>query len=251
VIASTRLSEVERLTGQSKSHDQPAGERRAEPPQFQRDLERWGGGGAGDSPERGARWAWQFPYDEAAARAIAEERFGGQVDVAARWSDWVADEQAQWVTMDGERRFARSFAGNLGRFAPELAEVPKDSGDDAAQAAPAFSLAAHAREVVAAARRGEAAPSRRHHVEHRLIVHQGAVAPGEQVDCWLPFPREGARQRAIRLIDASHPATFAAAEEIHRCVHLRGAGPADPSAPLEFAIRYEFETSALAPTRRG
>jgi len=187
------------------------------------------------------RLRFQFPFTEAEARTRAADAIANMTD--DEWAQWRESRALDWIELFGERRFARSFLGNLLRRTSALRErAPGTPVSHVGQVDPW--LHEHVMEVDRLSRSGAPIARRRHRVVHRLRVKADAVPVGEIVRCWLPFPSEVAPQRAIRLLGVSSRAILAPGDAIHRTAYLEQPQTA---VGAEFWVEYDFETEPTPP----
>lgn len=79
----------------------------------------------------------------------------------------------------------------------------------------------------------------RYHVEMTITVTTGTVPAGEEIRCWLPFPRENPLHRDISLL-STFPAKYylAPPEQLQRTIYF--ARPALKDKPTTFGVSYEY-----------
>jgi transglutaminase-like putative cysteine protease len=157
---------------------------------------------------------------------------------------WDAAGLLERMNIDGETRYFNRAPSNLFRLSAEARARrvdPKPFNDS-----PLESPHAHHREVIAAAKttgRTSVAP-RQVRITQSISVHADAVAAGETVRAWVPFPRELAGQHEnIKLISSS-PAKhqIAPPNTLQRTVYLEREAVA--GKPTEFRITYELTAFA-------
>ena len=77
-------------------------------------------------------------------------------------------------------------------------------------------------------------------VRYTLTVKPGAVAPGETVRCWIPYPKENhLRQNNIKLITTSQENFIIAPDSVvHRSVYMEAI--AEKNKPIDFSVSLQL-----------
>ena len=155
---------------------------------------------------------------------ISEEEF----------NTWKVQGRFDWRLIDGEPRFISPSVVNLQFRYPD---IHKRSLIPLKQA-----LAGDVNEIVTGAYSDPIAPvagARKYHIRMTLTVDADAVPAGETIRCWLPFPRECAFQKDVKLLSSQPKALhIAAADAPHRSVYFEREAVA--GAETVFAMEYEL-----------
>ncbi len=157
---------------------------------------------------------------------------------------WNAAGLLEHQVIDGRTLYFEHAPGNLFQLSAEArarrqSQTPLDAG-------PMESANAHHREVCDASASGSTTSLAPRHlrVTQTLIVHADAVAAGEMVRAWIPYPRAlPGQQEGIHFL-ASVPARHGIAPEsaLQRTVYLQA--PAQAGKPTRFSITYELTVFA-------
>lgn len=141
--------------------------------------------------------------------------------------------------IDGERRFFGKTAYNLVHISDAAAARTPDYRRFTDKA-PLYELHPHHQEIISA----EEPVRRRIRISYSLSVDPDAVPAGETVRAWLPFPKPvQGRQENIALL-ASSPAQHVLAPEAQPQRTIYFEKQAEAGKPVEFAVRYEFDSIA-------
>ncbi len=209
-----------------------------------------------------ARWEWErmrrilldFSLGPAAMMEKLQQDLDGRV-TPAMVSGWRKKGTLLARVIDGRVRYFGSASGRLYRLDAgarklweEVREKPFFSpGPDKARLA-------HVREVLRAARSSgkRYVVPKRLEVRFEITVKEGAAPPGARLRCWLPYPRESARQKEIRLVRTDPPGGIPASPEaLQRTVYLERTMPEKGPARFEEVFRCTFFASVpgLDPAR--
>ncbi|MBX3727826.1 MAG: transglutaminase domain-containing protein [Candidatus Sumerlaeia bacterium] len=158
---------------------------------------------------------------------------------------WYAAGLLEGRVIEGERRFFKRAIRNLFRLSPEVRarrstpDAPAPTGDR--EISIEERMAGYL-EMRRAAESSLVAPTR-FRIRYTLTVKPDVVPAGEEVRCWLVFPRQTPTQSSVRLL-SSNPAEAVVApnETMQRTVFLRR--PAVAGEPTLFEVDYEFATFA-------
>jgi hypothetical protein len=166
-------------------------------------------------------------------------------------ADWEGSGHLEMRLIDGVPRYFNNAVANLFRLDPAAAVVrAKRDGVPAPSSLDATRLE-NTGAILKAGRSGETREWKRITVEFTLTVAADAVPAGEDISCWLPFPRESPpRQRRVTLLAA---APAAARRSPPACPHssLYAVKKAVAGTPTVFSYRASFEVAGqwVAPER--
>lgn len=174
---------------------------------------------------------------------------------------WMAAEQVQYRTIDGQIWFFRREPGHILLFCKEA--IDRRDAHTAlkpgASAPDSWTLEDHLKEIIASAANSatpEVLPLKTR-VKYTLTVNanpRGAKS-GSLLRVWLPFPQVYGRQRDAKLLRSNPDGATVAPPAIdgdpvsgvpQRTVYLERKID-DPSQPAKFEIEFEFITSAFYP----
>ncbi len=209
-----------------------------------------------------ARWEWErmrrilldFPLESGALVERLQKDLDGRV-TPALVRTWRGRGTLLARVVDGKVRYFESAPGRLFRLdAGARALWEKTWGKPFFPKAPNRARLAHVRAVLrAAAESGKRfVLPKRLEIRFRIVVKPGAAPPGARLRCWLPFPRESARQKEIRLVRTNPPGGFPAPPAaLQRTVYLERTMPRKGPALFEEVFRGVFFASAphLDPAR--
>ena len=188
-----------------------------------------------------AREAWLFQRERLARIRLDFDKTRAQVLREARaivpaldeemFARWEKAGAVEYLDIDGERWFFHRAADNLFRIHPEARQL-KTKG--AAAATAAYRLEDIRRILAACDQAGDRFNSpKTWRVTYGISVKAGAVPAGEVIRAWLPLPREGERQKDLRLVSVE-PAVFVRSpKEISGLESLDRSAPSpQPSPPV-------------------
>ncbi len=184
-----------------------------------------------------------FGLTESEAKAQVRRQIGDLTD--EEFSKWSAAGLLEHQVVDGSTRYFDHAPGNLFQLSAEARARRKPQKP--LSVGPMETANAHHREICdAAAASGVTAGLAPRHlrVTQVLTVHADAVAAGDTVRAWIPYPRAiPGQQQDIRLI-ASVPSghTIAPETALQRTVYLEGQ--AQGGKPTQFSITYELTVFA-------
>lgn len=157
---------------------------------------------------------------------------------------WQAEKSLEMMMIDGEKRYFNRAARNLFRIDKACRQIWADYYKDQPQPTPpadALDLDAHIKTIMA-----KATPDQpwvepvRMRIDYTITVKPDQVPEGENIRCWIPFPREiPERQRDIQLI-STFPETYYLADKNHlqRTIYLEQ--PSAGNAETRFNVVYEY-----------
>lgn len=157
-------------------------------------------------------------------------------------NEWEKSNMLEYRIIDGEKRYFRNAAPNIFRVdasARELSNIPAPKSDT-----PRDSLLINAfNQKTATDIKGKyLLPKKKMKVHYTLSVNTDAVADGETVKVWLPFPRKDIeRQPDVLLTSTSQPDYMLSEDKTqHTSVYMEQV--AQKGKPTLFEIEYEFSS---------
>lgn len=148
----------------------------------------------------------EYPYSDAAALALLEEHF---TDFQAEeLPALVAASAADWIYLNGERRFHDHFLRNIIKTRPDYAARLKSQ--DAVESGALNMKLLDDNVVYMAAHGGRTV---RLTIRASLQIKKEFERLGQQVRVHLPLPRAARQNSEIRILETSHPAICIAPED--------------------------------------
>lgn len=157
---------------------------------------------------------------------------------------WIGQGRLDVLTIDGQERFLGPSRANLIFRYPEIRARAK------CPVMPEHSrfLLDHARRVRHEAARGELR-KRRFRITMTIRLLPGTVPGGEQVRCWMPFPREEAFQEGVELLGATPPPlAIGHPRAPHRALYFEQPSAGERETVFEATWRMEVRPRTLPPT---
>ncbi len=157
--------------------------------------------------------------------------------------------------IDGKVRYFESALGRLYRLDAGARKIWEQvRGKPFFSRGPNRARLAHVKEVLRAARTSgkRYVVPKRLEIRFGIEVKAGAAPAGARLRCWLPFPRESARQRDIRLVRTDPPGGIPApVSSLQRTVYLERAMPSKGPAVFQEVFQCTFFASVprLDPSR--
>ncbi len=155
---------------------------------------------------------------------------------------WETSKALEFKIIDGEKRYFRNAAPNIFRIdasARELSKTPAPKSDT-----PRDSLLIDAfNHKTATDTKGKyLLPKKTVKIHYTLTVKADAVADGETLYVWLPFPRKDIeRQTDVKLLATSHPDYVLSEDQTqHTSVYMEQK--AEKGKPTVFWIDFEFSS---------
>jgi hypothetical protein len=156
---------------------------------------------------------------------------------------WEASGHLEMRMIDDAPKYFKNAVSNLFRLDTAAAAVRRRlNGASRPDPLDSIRLENTAR-IVAAAKSGQPVETLKITVEYSLSVDADAVPAGEEISCWLPFPRESPpRQKNVTLI-ASMPADALLSETMSLHNSLFSVKKAEKGIPTRFSYQASFEIS--------
>lgn len=155
---------------------------------------------------------------------------------------WEKSGHLEMRKIDGEKKYFKYAVSNLFRLDRAAARVRQKLVPVTADPLDSIRLENTAG-IISAGKPGQPVESREITFEYTITVDADGVPAGEEVQCWLPFPRESLpRQKNIRLISSS-PETMV--RSAGNCLHssLFAVKKAVAGVPTVFTYKAYFEIS--------
>ncbi len=178
-------------------------------------------------------------FSQTRSQVLAEmQRLVPQVSTS-QLERWEKQGCVEYLDVDGQRRYFRFAAANVFRVNAEARALKRKF-----QKAPNKEFEAlkdNISEIIAAAEKSskDLIAPRRFRITYRLAVAADAVAPGQTVRAWLPFPRQADRQRDALLVRGDPaPCLITDADRPLRCAYLEKIAQA--GQPTVFEIVFEY-----------
>lgn len=163
-------------------------------------------------------------------------------------SRWEESKALEFMIIDGEKRYFARAARNLFRIDDDARKAWEEihGGYDPNQPR-RINLERHLKKVMETALETDqpyVCPAR-FRIKYTINVNDGAVPVGEQVRCWIPFPREiEPRQTNITLLRTDPEAhQLADNSRLQRTIYLERIVAEDE--PTAFTVEYEFTNHAV------
>jgi len=158
------------------------------------------------------------------------------------FKSWENSGHLEMKPIDGEKKYFKYAVNNLfrldspaARVRQKLTGIPVDPLDSI--------RIENTTEIIKAGKSGAPVESRLITIEYTITVDSDAVPAGEEVKCWLPFPRESApRQKNCTLLSSSPGEMVRSASD---CLHssLFAVKKAVAGVPTVFSYRASFDIS--------
>jgi transglutaminase-like putative cysteine protease len=154
---------------------------------------------------------------------------------------WEAEKSLEVMVIDGKKMYFDAAARNLFRINKECKEIK--AKQDTAQTADSFNLNQHLKEIISESEslKKEAVKPVRYRIDYTVTLKDGIVPSGEEVRCWLPFPREiKDRQENIKILSV-YPEKYILSDNdkyMPRSLYLEDIASADKK--LKFSVSYEY-----------
>ncbi len=118
---------------------------------------------------------------------------------------WESDGRLESLIVEGEKKYFKYAVNNLFRVDPDAGKV-RDSIIPPVPDPLDSIRQANTSDILGNGKPGEPAQTLLINIRFTLTVDQDAVPSGEQIRCWLPFPRESPpRQSETRLVSSDPP----------------------------------------------
>ncbi|MBX7246040.1 MAG: transglutaminase domain-containing protein [Candidatus Sumerlaeaceae bacterium] len=168
----------------------------------------------------------------------------------ARWRD---EKEAQWITLDGQRRYYNREPSNLFRFSAEARKrrdgATAAAGDPAARATTGtVTVLDHAKKAIPAAKDSGSSivlPIRMH-ARHVITVEPNAAPAGKNIRCWMPYPQEYSQLTDVK-IGSTSPTNHKIAPNGtgQRTIYMEQPAVADQ--PTTFIAEFEYTCASFVP----
>ncbi|SMO41821.1 Transglutaminase-like superfamily protein [Saccharicrinis carchari] len=175
-----------------------------------------------------------FTLDEAAVDKLLHKQWGS-VDATEK-KKWEEDRLLEYRYIDGEKRYFKRAVSNL--------KLLLNRGGLITDSLASFCLE-HTRRVMKATKlNGQPVLPQTFSVEFSLRVNTNAVPNGEEIRCWLPFPKEShARQTQVQFVWASEKNYHVSkSANTHRTIYMSARAQKDRETV--FRVRFKFTTLA-------
>jgi len=186
------------------------------------------------------RIALDFPFTENEINLQLKEKIG--TFTAEEKADWEKKNWLEWKMINGEKRYFNRAVSNLGLTKSfHLQRAQRDSLE--ASDPEMIYRKKHTQLII---KESENKPDPvipvSMTINYTITVNPDAVAAGETVRCWLPYPKENhPRQKNIELLATSNKDFIIAPDSaIHRTIYMEAK--AEKGLPLIFRISYSYDS---------
>lgn len=162
----------------------------------------------------------------------------------AQFANWEQSGAVEYLEVDGTRRYFGSAARNLFHINADARALLTPAATNDLFGTPNYRMEDIREILTNYDRTGQVLGTpRKWRVTYEITVHPGAVAPGETVRAWLPFPHVMNRQSDIRLV-STDPARnlISSPTDAIASVYLEKTAPAD--GPTVFSEVFECTSRA-------
>ena len=175
-----------------------------------------------------------FSITPAEGKLRIEEIYGHEV-TDKQIERWKLDKLIEYMNIDGQEWWFRRGIGNFKLLNHAEFEVR----DQASRDAEAASLRKYYDEAMATkADKNGVRNWHRNNITMTIDVKPDMVPAGEVVRVWMPVPYENLRQKNIKLLSSSHPATMSQGS-VHHTVYMEAV--AEKGKPTHFEINYTYD----------
>lgn len=175
----------------------------------------------------------EYPYTEAEAQALLEERVGPLAP--GEWDELLLSNQVDFIYIDGVRHIQDCFLSNLMKTRADLAARAVKAGTMPAPADGPNLLDETIRELK---QKGELTLD--YHMRSTMTVRPDEKHTGKLLRVWLPLPLETARVSGVRLLSCTAPSYAAGGSgDAQRTVYMEGRAGEDA-----FSIEYAYRLTA-------
>ncbi len=175
-----------------------------------------------------------FMLDEVAVDSLLLKEFGEVNPIQKKkWEDAGLLEHKY---IDGKKRYFKRAFSNLKILLNQDKGLINDPLAD-------FCLQHTQRVIEETKKNGQVVLPQSFKVEFSLRVNANAVPDGEEIRCWLPFPKElHARQTKVELVSASEEYNLSNDTNIHRTIYMTQKAQKDMETI--FTVQFNFTSSA-------
>ncbi len=157
-------------------------------------------------------------------------------------SQWENSGHLEMRRIDGAKKYFKYAVSNLFRLDSVAAKVRQ--GQTGILVDPLDSIRMeNTSEIINAALPAKPVASRTITIEYTITIAADAVPAGEEISCWMPFPKEShPRQKNVTLIAANTPKSIRSSPD---CIHssLFAVKTAVAGIPTQFSYQASFEIS--------
>jgi hypothetical protein len=181
-----------------------------------------------------------FSVSEEQVRSDLERRTGEITDMEQ--SFWEENGWLEWRLIDGRKMYFNRAASNLILLRKFYEQKEKRLTDIAADPRMIARLK-HTTEIYEKSdNTGKPVVPAEMKITYTISVMPDAVAEGETIRCWMPFPKEGhVRNTNIELLSTSSTEYILAPDSaIHRTVYMESK--AEKNKPLKFEISFKYRS---------
>ena len=175
-----------------------------------------------------------YPYDREQALAVIRADIPGLTE--EEFDELVDARRIDWIYVNGEERYIRSFYGTLCKAYPDFAA--RAGRGDRAEKRNAEGLTEKqviGREIDAMRRNGSS--SWRIRMRASIRVRDGSFVPGARLRAWLPIPSPAARQISdVEILSCGAPCVIAPEDAPQRTAFFEDA----PRENRTFFVEYAF-----------
>lgn len=176
-----------------------------------------------------------FTLDEAAVDKLLQKQLG-DVDPIKK-KKWEDTGLLEHKYIDGRKRYFKRSVSNLKLLLNQDKGLISDPLAD-------FCMAHTRRVIDETEKNGQVVLPRAFKIEFQLRVKANAVPEGEEIRCWLPFPKEShARQTKIEFVSASDKEYVLSNDSnIHRTIYMTHRAQKDMETV--FTVQFNFTSHA-------
>ncbi|MDO5523611.1 MAG: transglutaminase-like domain-containing protein [Bacteroidia bacterium] len=157
-------------------------------------------------------------------------------------NEWEASKALEFRIIDGEKRYFRNAAPNVFRVNASARELSKNAAPKSDTPRDALLVDAFNHKTATDTKGKYLLPQKTVKINYTLTVKADAVADGETLYAWLPFPRKDIhRQTDVKLLATSQPDYVLSEDQTqHTSVYMEQK--AEKGKPTVFSIDFEFSS---------